>query len=125
MKAFVARALVAPLAADFHHALDGELVTPALLPCDCPDCGCRRSMAGIASARATSMFTVAELPMTFTEYVGALRDGLQRQGWWRADSDDGWLLPLAAGLSRAAALLPEGAPLQLRDTVVSVRKAAA
>ena len=125
MKVFVARALAAPEPSDFHHALDGELVMAPLVPCSIPSCGCRRSVVGIASGGATTMFTVAELSLTFTEYVAALRDGRERQGWWRSPVDDEWLLGEALVLARAAATLPSGVALRLDGDSIRLREVAA
>ena len=125
MKVFVARALAVPEPDDFHWAIDGELVTVPLIPCDCPGCGCRQSMAGVVSARATTMFTVADLAMTTTEYVAALRDGLQLQGWWTGEHDDRWLIGLAVEQLRLAATIPIGAALRVDEQHISRRALAA
>ena len=121
MKVFVARAPEVPGPEDFHFALDGELVTPPMSICTNRDCGCERSVAGLASARATTGFVVTELEMSFTEYVGALRDGLTRQGWWNIQADDEWLLEMAAELAWAADALPVDVSLSIRGRLVSVR----
>lgn len=121
MKVFVARASAAPGPTDFHFALDGELVTPPMSICKNPDCGCDRSVAGLASARATTGFVVADLDMSFTEYVVALRDGLQRQGWWVDQDDDGWLLDDARQLAAAASVLPTDVELRIERDHITVR----
>jgi hypothetical protein len=106
---------------DFHFALDGELVTMPLQVCRNPKCGCRWSVAGLGSAKATTSFTVAELDMSFTEYVDVLRDGLRRQGWWVCPDDDVWLLDQARRHALGAAAYPVGTPLRTRDGEIFVK----
>jgi hypothetical protein len=125
MKVFTARAPELPQPDDFSFTLDGELVTMPIALCDCPECGCQRSMAGLATARATTTFTVSDLPMDFTEYVGALRDGLTRQGYWRSADDDRWLLPLARDHACGAQAFDVGALLCIDRERIRLRGAAA
>lgn len=74
---------------DFSYTVDGELVWFGPT-CDCPDCGCDRAAAGLASSKGTTMFRVIDHPsMTRSEYRKAFREGLQRQGWFNpANVDD-------------------------------------
>lgn len=72
---------------DFNHCLPGELVRFAGLVCDCPDCGCERAMAGLASAKATTVFQVEDnSAMTVEQYRTAFRAALERDGWLRSAS---------------------------------------
>jgi hypothetical protein len=124
MKVFVARSpdpSSNPAVHDVHHALDGELVTLQVQPADDPDGGYMWSMAGLGSARATTRFTVAELDMSFTEYVDVLRDGYRRQGWWVGADDDAWLLHEARVHALSAAAYAVGTPLSTCDGTIFVR----
>lgn len=86
MKVFVATRPSEPEPEDFCHTVDGELVFLPTDFCDCPDCGCRKSVVGLGSGKATTTFTVADLPHfdrptlleAFTE--GFLRMGLAGEG---------------------------------------------
>lgn len=68
---------------DYCWTLDGELVTAVTLECCSPDsCGCGRGFPGLASDRATTTAMVVERPdMTRDQFVTAVRDALDRQGW--------------------------------------------
>ncbi len=107
---------------DFSWTVAGELVTLAVRPCSDVECGCQRSMAGISSARATSVFVVADLPITRADYEVALRDGLTRQGWIEPDSNPPWFREFVAFHVEDAAMLPVGAPLRLEDGEFIVRR---
>lgn len=67
---------------DFSYTVAGELVWGGFAVCDCPDCGCERSMAGMASSKATTTFRVRFDPnMTRDLYRQAFRDNAIREGW--------------------------------------------
>ncbi len=122
MKVFVAAALGPDADSDdFAWTVEGELVTVAVLPCDDDECGCRRAMAGISSSRATSVFMVADLPMTVADYVSALRDSLIRQGWLTAGSNPAWFHEFVQMHIEDAAWLPVGLPLRVDDDSFTVR----
>ena len=73
------------VAGDFCFTVEGELVTLGTLECSSPDvCGCGRSFAGLASARATTTARVADLPhMTRDDVRLAIDESLRRGGWFR------------------------------------------
>ncbi len=67
---------------DFSYTVAGELVWGGFAVCDCPDCGCERSMAGMASSKGTTTFKVRFDPdMTRDLYRQAFRDNATREGW--------------------------------------------
>ena len=71
---------------DFCWTTDGEVVEWAMA-CDADDesdggCGCQRAMAGLSSAKATTTFKVAELPLTQRDYIKAVRESYDRR--WRS-----------------------------------------
>ena len=67
---------------DYAHTVAGELVTPSVTQCDCPDCGCDRGFAGLDSHRATTTAMVVEHPdMTTTDLRDAVCDHLVAGGW--------------------------------------------
>jgi hypothetical protein len=124
MKVFVARIpdpSAKPAVHDVHQALEGELVTMQLQPSEHPGSERTWCMAGLGSARATTCFTVAELDMSFTEYVDVLRDGYRRQGRWVGPADDAWLLDAARVHALSAAPYAVGTPLHVGDGKIIVR----
>lgn len=83
MKVFVATRPTEPEseADDFCHTVDGELVFLPTDFCDRPDCGCRRSMVGLGSGKATTTFTVADLPhLDRAALLEAFTEGFLRMG---------------------------------------------
>ena len=91
MKVFVASSPQGdPVADDFCFTVDGELVWSGFGLCDCPDCGCERSMAGVASSKATTTFRVHDDPaMTPELYRQASRDVAVREGWITEQDEKG------------------------------------
>lgn len=78
---------------DFNYCVEGELLW-IQEPCDRDamrlpsSCGCGRAFSGLASHRATTTATVAELPISVEEYVTAIESSLREQGWpteWASD----------------------------------------
>ena len=67
---------------DYAHTVAGELVTASVTQCDCPDCGCDRGFAGLASHRATTTAMVVEHPhITTSDLRDAICDYLVAGGW--------------------------------------------
>ncbi len=67
---------------DFCFTVEGELVRLSFDRCDCPECGCDRSFAGLGSSRATTTALVLDHPAyTRQTYRQAVVDGLTRQGF--------------------------------------------
>jgi hypothetical protein len=70
--------------------VDGELVTPLVVPCGSPStCGCGRGFPGLASSRATTTAVVADRPdLARAEVAVAFRESLERSGWLHGLDDD-------------------------------------
>ena len=67
---------------DYAHTVTGELVTATVTQCDCPDCGCDRGFAGLASHRATTTAMVVEHPhLTTSDLRDVIFDYLVAGGW--------------------------------------------
>ena len=67
---------------DYAHTVAGELVTATVTQCDCPECGCDRGFAGLASHRATTTALVVEHPhVTTSDLRDAIYDYLVAGGW--------------------------------------------
>ena len=72
---------------DYAHTVTGELVTATVTQCDCPDCGCDRGFAGLASHRATTTAMVVEHPhVTTSDLRDVIFDYLVAGGWLGSDS---------------------------------------
>ncbi|MGA9595535.1 MAG: hypothetical protein WBV06_05240 [Acidimicrobiia bacterium] len=123
MKVFVAAGPGAKKRSDdFSWTVDGELVRLPFDRCDCPDCGCDRAMAGLASSKATTTFAVIDNPGLDTRsYVGVFRDAIRRQGFLGDDDDDGWVAELAGEQLRLAAGFTPGQVLEIRDGRIRAR----
>lgn len=101
---------------DFSWTVDGELVSLPLDTCCCPDCGCERAVAGLASSKATTTFEVIDHPeLDAAGYVGAFSDAMKRQGWLQEGDDDCWVAEWAGEHLRLAAGFSPGQVLEIRD----------
>ncbi|NMH98189.1 DUF7715 family protein [Pseudonocardia acidicola] len=77
-------------AGDYHWCVEGELVRIGeICALDRADpgggCGCGRAFAGLNSHRATTTARVAEVPLSYPDYVEAIRSSLQQQGYEPCD----------------------------------------
>ncbi len=78
---------------DFHWAVEGELVTLRVfcdMHLDRPHgrCECGRVFVGLGSFYGTTTAMVRDLPgITETDYLEALRNSLDAQGWDARDAD--------------------------------------
>jgi len=107
---------------DFSWTVDGELVSLPAATCSCPDCGCERAVAGLASSKATTTFGVIDHPeLDAASYVAAFSDAMKRQGWLKEGDDDGWLAEWAGEHLRLATGFSPGQVLEIRDGRVSAR----
>lgn len=79
---------------DFCHVEENELV---MFPFECDgevvdgSCGCKRSVAGFISHKASTTFKVADIPMGEGEYFNLYVASMQSAGWipkWIALSDE-------------------------------------
>jgi hypothetical protein len=76
---------------DFCHAVEGELVCLPPVTCDCPDCGCDRSIGGLSSRGGTTTFTIVDRPDLDEEsYRRVIRDHLVAAGWNEELGIDVW-----------------------------------
>ncbi|MGH8937192.1 MAG: DUF7715 family protein [Acidimicrobiia bacterium] len=118
MKVFVATARTQGRRPDdFCWTVEGELVRFPGVTCNCPGCGCDRAMAGLSSSRATTTFTVRDLPdLDGGAFGQLLADALQREGWLRSESaeDEAWAAGWAREHLSAAARFEEERVLELR-----------
>jgi hypothetical protein len=107
---------------DFNWTVDGELVRLPLVTCDCPDCGCERAVAGLASSKATTTFSVIDNPeLDAADYAGAFSDALKRQGLVRDGDDDSWLGEWVGEHLRLATEFSPGQILEVRAGRVRAR----
>jgi hypothetical protein len=116
---------------DFCWTVEGELVF--LVPFECArgfvddDCGCRRSMAGLASHRATTTMKVVERDdLDPDTYFALTADGLHSQGYVKEALLDNpnvvaWVRELADELIDVAASWPAGTVLERRGDVIAAR----
>ncbi len=75
---------------DYFCTVEGELVTALTVECSESDqCGCARGFPGLASTRATTTAMVVERPeLSDADLEAAMRDSLERDGWFRGLSVD-------------------------------------
>lgn len=114
---------------DFCFATEGELVKFPGIECDreTPDgsCGCRRSLGGVESGRATTTLRVVERDLTATEVKAIFFESMRQSGWVK---DESWADTVreqcaddAKGLLRIAGSFPVGTVLERRGEVFNVR----
>lgn len=116
---------------DFCYSVEGELVV--FPPVECgrgsvdDRCGCRRSMAGLASHRATTTMEVVDRPeLNRGAYLELIADGLATQGYLAPEGLDPetqqWVETVVEELIDIAALLPTGTVLERRGDHVAIRR---
>jgi hypothetical protein len=92
------------------------------------NCGCRRSMAGIVSHRATTTMKVADKDgLDPDTYFTLISDGLKDQGYvtdaLKADPEvNEWLHHLTDELMYLAGRVPPGTVLEWRGEFINVRQ---
>lgn len=97
---------------DYCWTMEGELVAVGSLACVESDrCGCSRGFPGLASSRATTTAKVVDRPhITVDDLRGAVRDWLERDGWFDLLDDDAEADDLIdsclADIDRAATTFP-------------------
>jgi hypothetical protein len=125
------RVLVATGAIDekgeFSFAIPGVLVHFPPVMCDCPDCGCERSMVGFTSQKATTCFVARDLSIEPGTCTDLLYETLARSGWVSDEqaSDRAWVAEWAREHQDVAAGLPVETPLRLRGGRVLIKRRAA
>jgi len=107
---------------DFCWTDSGEFVT---FPFECDGesvdggCGCRRSMSGLYTHKATTTFEVIDvLSLTLPKYVEQLTESDKAAGWNSTAKD---IAALAAELLKVADMFPEQAVLEKRGGEIRVR----
>ncbi len=117
---------------DFCWTVEGELVLLPPLECERAsiddDCGCRRSMAGLVSHRATTTIKVADREELDPDtYFIVISDGLEGQGYvtkkLMEDPDvNEWLGDVTNELMGIAEPFAVGTILERRGDLVTVRR---
>jgi hypothetical protein len=116
---------------DFSWTVEGELVFFAPIECGRgyvdDDCGCRRSLAGMVSERATTTVKVLEREDLDPEsYFVLVADALERQGYVTEElmtnpNVSDWVHDLTDELIWLAAGWPVGTVLERRGEIVLPR----
>ncbi|MBC3191549.1 hypothetical protein H7X46_10790 [Pseudonocardia sp. C8] len=108
---------------DFDWCIEGELVRIAEVCArdrSDPDggCGCGRGFGGLNSHRSTTTAMVAEVPLSWEDYVQAIRSSMEQQGWCPCA---GCAVAAAEHLAAVVAGLPVGAVVERRLDKIVVR----
>lgn len=108
---------------DFCFTKEGELVHYGF---ECTNekidgrCGCKRSLGGMDSLKATTTFTVEERDLTEAEYLKTFLASLKRAGWGGMEK---WVVRAAAkDLLRIANKFKAGTILEKRGHKICERK---
>ncbi len=117
---------------DFCWTVEGELVVFPPIECGCGSvddrCGCRRSMAGLVSHRATTTVKVADMEgLDRDTYFMLISDGLRDQGYVTNElmgnpEVNEWLSDVTDELMYIADAFPVTTVLERRGDLVSVRR---
>jgi len=110
---------------DFFWTDEGELIMPAFThdgeTVDGP-CGCKRSMSGMSSHRATTTFKVLEMPLTESELTKAVEKSLVGGGWIKPGKHDGEQVRMAVNIIKdAVEPFPHGTILERRGNMYRIR----
>ena len=113
---------------DFSSCEAGELVMPPAHACDEPvdgSCGCRRSLVGLRTHRATTTVEVADLPLTMDGLCALVRASLTEAGYLGCIDDDEvaerWVADIAWELVQAGARFSVGTVLERRGRALQPR----
>lgn len=117
---------------DFCWTVEGELVFLPPIECDRgsidDDCGCRRSMAGLVSRRATTTIKVASREeLDPNTYFALISDGLRDQGYVTEElmtnpDVNEWLHDVTDELMCIADAFPASTVLERRGDLINVRE---
>jgi len=106
---------------DFNHTDSDELVR-FVFECDGESvdgrCGCRRSMSGVNSLKATTTVQVKNKELNPEEYKTKIRESLQKGGW---NPTEKMVVGEAKELLRIANYFPEGTVLEKRGNTFAAR----
>lgn len=112
---------------DFCWTEEGELVYFPIIECDRErvdgPCGCRRSLAGVRSLKATTTFKVVEQDLDAEGWAAALMDAYVRGGWCEPGDEvwRGYAREEARFLADTAARCEVGWVLERRGEDISRR----
>lgn len=115
---------------DFHWAKTGELVRFGM-DCDGESvdggCGCRRSLCGTESGKATTTFEVQEQQLSDEEFRQRIETSLRSSGWigqaWsKPDEDRSMIDDEVASLLEIANHFPVGTILERRGDQIRARR---
>lgn len=116
---------------DFSFTREGELVTFTGMECDGEkvdgNCGCRRSMCGVETHKATTTFKVVDMPIEKEVFYECLKINLVSTGWaGLMGKDKAWaivfkdvmeLMSLADKFEVGTVLEKRGGTIQVRTNV--------
>lgn len=113
---------------DFSFTKEGELVGIIGFECDGEaidgSCGCRRSMSGLETLKATTTFKVVRLNLSEEDFTSKIRESLKKSGWHKLFGKDAEkvvkknakeLLNLARHLKTGKVLEKRGDQIQERN----------
>lgn len=115
---------------DFSFTDEGELVRFPSFECDHSidgRCGCRRSMAGTKSRRATTTMKIVDSPMSREQFEDKLARSLAEAGWlkiYSSERADEIVREDADELLKTADAFQIGDVIEKRGNEIKVRKAA-
>jgi len=109
---------------DFCWADEGELVNFGF-ECDGEtvdgSCGCRRSMSGFETFKATTTFKVEDRNITREDFIRALVQSLKKAGWLTIANNEKLVRDTVAELLTLAKSFPVGKVLERRGDKIQVR----
>lgn len=107
---------------DFSFTNEGELVKFGL-ECDGEEvdgkCGCRRSMVGFDSKKATTTFKIEERNITKKAFIKLFKESEEKAGWKFEDKD---MVDFAKELIEIPSKFEVGDILEKRGEKISIRK---
>jgi hypothetical protein len=111
---------------DFSWTNEGELVGFAF-ECDTDKdnidggCGCRRSMSGFDSRKATTTFKVIDKNITKDEFITLYLESEKKAGWFDGKTDRERWVKYAEELLETAKIFPVDEVLEKRGDIIQIR----
>ena len=106
---------------DFCWTKEGELVK-FVLECDGEtidgNCGCRRSVGGFETMKATTTFKVVDMDITREEFIRRFKESDEKAGWKWTEKES---KRFAEDLLETAEKFPVGMVLEKRGNVIKAR----